>query len=112
MPTIAFAFDLDYTASNEVFQSLRESGSTVGEWEVIPLAYDFERVIVELLDSGRIDALAGSFMSDTWLESLGKPELPMVNLSWLSTIQSIPTVTVDDEAVGMHEARILLDRGW
>jgi LacI family transcriptional regulator len=112
MPTIAFAFDLDYTASNEVFQSLRESGLTLDGWEVVPLAYDFERVIVELLDSGRIDALAGSFMSDTWLESLGKPELPMVNLSWLSTIQSIPTVTVDDEAVGRHAARILLDRGW
>ncbi|MBT3470597.1 MAG: substrate-binding domain-containing protein [Opitutae bacterium] len=112
MPTIAFAFDLDYTASNEVFQSLRESASSLDGWEVVPLAYDFERVIVELLDYDRIDALAGSFMSDIWLKSLGKPKLPMVNLSWLSTIQSIPTVTVDDEAVGMHAARILLERGW
>ena len=94
MATIAFAFDLDYTVSNEVYQALRESGTSLDEWNVVPLAYDFERVIVELLDSGRIDALAGSFMSDLWLQSLGKRQLPMVNMSWLSTIQSVPTVTV------------------
>ena len=113
MPRIAFAFDLDFAYSNEVYHSLRASGPPlVDGWEVVPLAYDFETVAVELLDSGRIDALAGSFLSDSWLETLGREDLPMVNLSWLSTIQSVPTVTVDDVAVGRLAAENLLERGW
>ena len=113
MPTIAFAFDLDYAASNEVYHSLRASGPPMQEgWEVVPLAYDFETVVVELLESGRIDALAGSFLSDSWLQTFGERRLPMVNLSWLSTIQSVPTVTVDDVAVGRLAADNLLVRGW
>lgn len=113
MPTIAFAFDLDYAASNEVYHSLRESGPPLVEnWDVAPLSYDFETMLVELLQSGRVDALAGSFLSDSWLETLGRRKLPMVNLSWLSTIQSVPTVTVDDEALGRQAAETLQKGGW
>ena len=113
MNTIAFAFDLDYSASNEVYYSLRSNGSALfGDWELVPLAYDFETVVVDLFKSGRIDALAGSFISDSWLRSLGRKRIPMVNLSWLSNIQSVPTVTVDDVKVGQVAAENLFEQGW
>ena len=78
----------------------------------MPLAYDFETVVVDLFKSGRIDALAGSFISDSWLRSLGRKRIPMVNLSWLSSIQSVPTVTVDDVKVGQVAAENLFEQGW
>lgn len=108
-PNIAVAFDEDFRHSAEVYKGVSDYAQQHCDWNLIPLNYGFEHVLENLVKSSRIDGLIAGFISDAWLAHLPKTGVKMVNVSGLSEIVSIPTVTVDDEAIGHMAAAALLE---
>ena len=108
---IAVAFDLELNQATEIFQGITDYSHYQPSWNIIPINFQFEELLGELVASNEIDGVIGSFVSDTWLERLGKETPPTVNLSKLSRIESVTTVGVDDQKVGGFAAEALKTSG-
>ena len=109
---VAIAYDLDFRHAAAIFSGaadyVREAG--LG-WDLLPLNYGFETKLMELVKSGRLDGAIGAFVSDEWLTGLLLRDVAAVNLSNFSRIRSVPSVSVDDEALGRAAARHLRKQG-
>src|SRR5690606_9545016 len=61
--------------------------------------------------SGRLAGVIGTFVSDGWVEGLRQRKVAAVNLFNFSKIESIPSVSLDDHALGQTAATHLRAQG-
>jgi len=110
--TIAVLLDSDFGFGSQVLAGVQEVARQQVAWQVVPLLATQEDLLVELLRQRRVSGVIGPFLSDRWLAGLPDGCIPMVNVSGASDIRTIPSVLVDDVAVGGLAARHLIDNGW
>jgi len=108
---VAVLFDNDLDYATAVYQGVQEHISTATGWPVLPLASGSEAALGALLAAGRLRGIIGPFVSDKWIQSLGLPRVPMVNVGNLSDIKSVDAVTPDDREVGRMAARVFVEGG-
>ncbi len=110
--TIAVAFDLNFGQATEVFRGVSEHCAEDGaHWRLLPLSYGFEASLTELAGRGVVDGVIGTFVSDRWLDDFRASGLPAVNVFNFARIGSVPSVAVDDLAIGREAARHLREQG-
>lgn len=103
--TIGVLLDLDLDYGIGVLEGVREFARQQQAWRVLPLSQAQEALLARLIRSGEIQALAGTFISDPWIESRFPASLPLVNTSNLSRVTKVCSVVPDDAAVGRLVAR-------
>jgi len=108
-PNIAVAFDLNFQNATEIFEGISAYCRENQPWNLIPLNFGFEELLVDLATSRKIDGMIGSFVSDAWIRALGGPGLVIVNVSNISRIEAVTTVSVDEEAIGAIAATAFID---
>lgn len=109
---IAIAYDLNFREASEIFSGtsdfVRERGLN---WQLLPLNFGFEAKLMELARSGRLSGAIGTFVSDEWIHGLSSQKVAAINLFNFSNIVSVPTICLNDEAVGKRAAEHLLEQG-
>lgn len=110
--TIAVLMDTDFSLGVRVLTGVQEIARQQSAWQVVPLLATQEELLEELLRQNRLDGVIGPFLSDRWLAGLPGRRVPMVNVSGASDVRTVPSVVVDDAAVGRLAVRHLLDNGW
>lgn len=109
---VAVAFDLNFRQAAEIFQGISEHVNDARlDWRLLPLSFGFEQTVADLAASGRLAGVMGSFVSDRWIAGLRSRGIAAVNLFRLSDIRSIPTVCIDDSAMGRAAAAHLTKQG-
>lgn len=78
--------------------------------QILPLIHNQESVVEQLLRDGRLDAVIGAFISDTWLHRLSPKTCPLIDIARHSNITLAPSFTVDNVALGQQAARFLHQR--
>jgi len=109
---IAIAYDLNFRHAAELFIGASDYVRRQGlNWQLLPLNLGFEAKLMELAASGRLSGAIGTFVSDEWIKGLSSHQVAAVNLFNFSRIASVPTVRLDDEAIGSTAAEHLLEQG-
>lgn len=109
---IAIAYDLSFRHAAEIFSGAADYIHSRGlDWQLLPLNFGFEAKLMELADSGRLSGAIGTFVSDAWIQGLHACQVAAVNLFDFSKITSVPTIRLDDEAIGQTAVRHLLEQG-
>ena len=109
--TIAVLLDTDFEYGVGVLEGVRDFGRNRPAWRVLPVSHTQESLLTRLVRSGELQGLAGTFISDRWIESRFPDTLPMVNTSNLSHVARVSSVVPDDAAVGRLVARHFCDLG-
>lgn len=111
-PHIAIALDLPFRQAAEVFSGV---STFVQErrldWRLIPLNVGFETELIQLADSGKIDGVIGTFVSDPWVKDLLTRPLKAVNLFSFSPIESVPNVRINERGLGRQAFEHLRQQG-
>jgi DNA-binding LacI/PurR family transcriptional regulator len=111
--TIGVLLDEEFDYSIGVLEGIRDFARTRPDWRVLPLPQAAgEGLLTRLVRSGGLQALAGAFMSDRWIENRLPATLPLINTSNLSQVTRICSVTADDAAVGKLVADHFCELGW
>lgn len=111
--TVALLLDTDFAYGTRVLEGVLSFARRSLRWRVLPLHSTQEGLLAELARDRRIDGVIGSFVSDRWVQGLAAERpMPFVNVGSASEIRSVPSVVVDDRAVGRLAARHLRERGW
>ncbi|MFW6217663.1 MAG: substrate-binding domain-containing protein [Verrucomicrobiota bacterium] len=109
---VAVAFDLNFRHAAEIYTGVvdhvRENRL---DWQLVPLNFGFEAQLMDLARSGRLHGAIGTFVSDRWVAGLTELGITAVNLFHFSEIRSVPTVSVDDQAIGRLAAGHLRAQG-
>lgn len=109
---VAIAYDLNFRHAAEIFSGASAYVQQQGlNWQLVPLNFSFEAKLMELAASGRLSGAIGTFVSDEWIRGLSTHQVAAVNLFNFSRIKSVPTIRLDDEAIGHAAAKHLLDQG-
>lgn len=103
--TIGVLIDPDLEYGVGVLEGVREFCRRLPAWRVLPLTQVQEPLLARLVRSGEIQGLAGTVISDRWLENRFPASLPIVNTSNLSRVTKVSSVVPDDEAAGRLVAR-------
>jgi LacI family transcriptional regulator len=112
LPVVAILFESEIDSMVELYRGVQAYALTHGVWTAIPLSPGEEAVLVELVEHGNLVGLIGGFVSDRWIESHWTGRMPLVNIDNLSDISSVPSVVVDDKAVGALVARRFAEAGF
>ena len=103
--TVAIASDMDFRHAGEVYRGVVDYlASRRLDWRLVPVGHGFETTVAEMLREGVLGGMIGTFISDRWLESFLSEGVRAVNLSPLSDIRSVPTVSPDDRRIGREAA--------
>lgn len=106
---IAIAYDLNFRHAAEIFSAASEYVRSKGlNWQLLALNFGFEAKLMELAASGRLSGAIGTFVSDGWIQGLLSNHIAVVNLFNFSNINSVPTVSLNDEAIGRSAAEHLI----
>jgi len=109
---VAIAYDLDFRHAAEIFSGVSQQVKNRGlDWQLLPLNFAFEAKLMELAASGRLSGAIGTFVSDEWIRGLHIRQVAALNLFNFSRIESAPTISLDDEAIGRVAAQHLLEQG-
>ncbi|MFO8026075.1 MAG: helix-turn-helix domain-containing protein [Opitutales bacterium] len=109
---VAVAYDLNFRHAAEIFSAVSDYVHQRGlNWQLLPLNFGFEAKLMELAASRRLTAAIGTFVSDAWLDGLRAHRVAAVNLFNFSKIGSVPTICLDDAALGHTAAKHLLEQG-
>ena len=109
---IAIAYDLNFRHAAEIFSGASEYIAREGlNWRLLALNFGFEAKLMDLAASGRLSGAIGTFVSDPWIGGLRAHRVAVVNLFNFSRIETAPTISLDDEAVGRAAAAHLLEQG-
>lgn len=109
---VAIAYDLNFRHAAEIFSGVSHFIQKRGlNWQLLPLNFGFEAKLMELAASGRLSGAIGTFVSDEWIRGLHSHDVAAVNLFNFSKIESVPTICLDDEAIGRTAAEHLLEQG-
>ncbi|HKK19759.1 MAG TPA: substrate-binding domain-containing protein, partial [Opitutales bacterium] len=109
---IAVAYDLNFRHAAEIFSGASDYLQKQGlDWRLLPLNFGFEAKLMELAASGRLSGAIGTFVSDAWIRGLSAHQVAAVNLFHFSLIKTVPSIKLDDEAIGHVAAKHLLDQG-
>ncbi len=107
---IVVVSSLNLRHSSEIYRGVADYASDNRlDWPILPLGHDFETKATELHRAGAVRGIIGTFVSDRWLGDL--PGIHTVNLFGLSRIWSVPTVGIDDRALGAAAAAHLVEQG-
>lgn len=110
--TIAVAFDLNFRHAAEIFAGVADTVTQQAlNWQLVPLQFGFEKILMRLAESHQLSGAIGTFVSDSWVQSLRQHGVEAVNLFNFSRIESIPSVHIDDEQIGQRAAEHLLAQG-
>lgn len=109
--TICVLMDADFDYGVGVLEGVRDYARACPDWLVVPIPYAQEGLFTRLVRANEVQGVAGSFISDRWIESRIPAALPTVNTSNLSKIVSVCSVVPDDAAVGRWVARHFCDQG-
>jgi len=111
--TVAVLLDTDLTYGTRILEEVQQFARRRPNWRVLPLHSTQEHLLAELVTQGMLAGVIGSFVSDRWIEDLAAGSgLPIVNVGSVSEILSVPTVMVDNRAVGRLAAQHLAANGW
>jgi len=109
---IAVAFDLNQQQSAELFAGVSDYAREKDlDWQILPLSFGFEARLMELADSGKLDGVIGTFVSDAWVKTFVDAGIPAVNVFNFSDIVTIPSVSLDDYQIGIEAAAHLEQQG-
>ena len=109
---VAIAYDLSFRHAAEIFSGAADYIHREGlDWQLLPLNFGFEAKLMELAASGRLSGAIGTFVSDEWIRGLHTHQVAAVNLFNFSRIESVPTISLDDAAIGQKAAQHLLEQG-
>jgi LacI family transcriptional regulator len=103
--TIGVLLDPDLEYGVGVLEGVREYARNLPAWRVLPLGQAQEALLARLVRAGEVQGLAGTFVSDRWIQSRFPDFRPLVNTSNLSRVTSVCSVVPDDAAVGRRVAR-------
>ncbi|TVP80089.1 MAG: helix-turn-helix domain-containing protein [Puniceicoccaceae bacterium] len=105
---VAVAFDLNFRHAAEIFAGVTDYLAQAKlDWQLLPLNFGFEERLMQLAASGKLSGVIGSFVSDRWVAALRDYHVEAVNLFQFSEIRCIPSVSVDDFALGVEAGRHL-----
>ena len=112
-PNVAVTFGPEFQGDMKFFGGVADYTEAHTGWHLFPLQYGFENMLEDLLATRELDGIIGSFVSDAWIRAVAGdyPGLAMVNVGNISRIDSVCTVTVDNELVGQTAAEALLNSG-
>jgi DNA-binding LacI/PurR family transcriptional regulator len=109
---IAIAYDLDFRHAAEIFSGASDYAQKHGlDWRFLPLSFAFEAKLMELAASGSLRGAIGTFVSDEWIRGLRAHHVATVNLFNFSRIRTVPTISLDDAAIGRNAAKHLREQG-
>ncbi len=109
---VAIAFDLNFRHAAEIFSGASDYVAAADvDWRLVPLNFGFEEKLMHLAASGKLCGAIGTFVSDNWIARLQQHEVAAVNLFQFSHIKSIPSVSIDDFAMGNQAAAHLIAQG-
>ena len=109
---VAIAYDLSFRHAAAIFRGASDYVHTHAlDWQLLPLNFGFEAKLMELAASGRLSAAIGTFVSDEWIRGLHAHQVAAVNLFNFSRIETVPTICLDDAAIGRTAAQHLLEQG-
>ncbi len=107
--TIALLLDTDFEFGMRILDGVQSVARARPHWRLLPLHSTHEPLLEDLLRQGRLAGVIGALLSDRWVQGLPERRIPMINVSDLSILSSVPTVTTDNHAVGRLAAHHLLD---
>lgn len=109
---VAIAYDLSFRHAAEIFSGVADYvHAQCLNWQLLPLNFGFEAKLMELAASGRLSGAIGTFVSDEWIRGLHAHQVAAVNLFNFSKIETAPTISLDDAAIGRAAAQHLLEQG-
>lgn len=113
MPSsIAIAFDSNFRHAASIFRGVADYlNDHQLDWRLVPLQIGFEAKLFQLAQSRQLAGAIGTFVSDNWLNGLREHRVHAVNLFNFSKITAVPTVTINDLALGQLAAKHLLRQG-
>jgi LacI family transcriptional regulator len=100
LPVVAVLFETEFDSMVELYRGVQAYAASHGAWSAIPLNAGEESVLVELVEHGNLVGLIGGFVSDRWITTHWTGRMPLVNIDNLSTIESVPSVVLDDLKIG------------
>lgn len=109
---IAVLGDADFSFSMQVLEGVQAFADRAPGWRVVPLHCTQDDLLDDLLRRGRLSGVIGAFISERWVTGLPGAPVPLVNVSGLSDLMSLPSVIPDDMAVGQLAAAHFLEGGW
>jgi len=109
---IAVLGDADFSFSMQVLEGVQSFAERQPAWRVAPLHCTQDDLLDDLLRRGRLSGVIGAFVSERWVAGLPGAPVPLVNISGLSELISLPSVIPDDAAIGRMAAAHVLDGGW
>ncbi|MFP4166780.1 MAG: helix-turn-helix domain-containing protein [Opitutales bacterium] len=110
--TIAVASDLNFRHTGEIYRGIVDhSTGRALDWRLVPLHFGFEADVRKMIQEGVLDGIIGTFVSDRWLADLREKGVRAINLFRMSAIHTVPTVGVDDAAIGQAAALHLIRQG-
>lgn len=109
---VAVAFDLNFRHAAEIFSGVSDYVQTNKlDWQLLPLNFGFEAKLMTLADSGKLDGVIGTFVSDGWVSGLTEKGIEAVNLFQFSKIDSIQSISANDAKIGKQAAEHLKAQG-
>lgn len=109
---LAILLDPDFGFGSRIVEGIQQEAQKHHRWTVLPLASSQEPLLRSLMESGKIGGIIGAFLSDRWAQDFANiRSIPVVNVGDASEIRSIPSVLVDNLAVGRLAAHHLLETG-
>lgn len=109
---IAVAFDLNQQQSAELYHGISSFVRDHNlQWQLLPMGFGFESKLMDLARSGKLDGVIGTFVSDRWVQSLLQTGVTAVNVFNFSKIETVPSVSLDDDAIGSEAGRHLRNQG-
>lgn len=109
---VAVAFDLNFRHAAEIFSGVSDYvQANKLDWQLLPLNFGFEAKLMTLADSGKLDAVIGTFVSDGWVSVLTELGIDAINLFQFSNIKSIHSISPNDAIIGKQAAEHLKAQG-
>lgn len=109
---IAVLFDTQLNHATELFRGVSDVSRQGGRWNLIPIQYNQENLLQDLIQSGTVNGVIGGFVSDAWLNSFPSCKVCFINTANLSKIRSVPNIVSDDCETGRLAASHLLEKGF
>jgi len=109
---LVLLYEGGFTEVERLYRGLQSVVEERGEGRILALEMGEEDLLAELESRGTLLGIVGGFVSERWVEHWAGRGLCLVNTSRLSHIHSVPSVVVDNHAVGRLVARELVERGF
>lgn len=110
-PVVAVCLDAETAWAAEVYAGIRLASERRWHWRLVPFFAGFEGPLREAVTAGRVAGAIGTWMGEEWLREWLPDNFPLVNISTLSEIPSVPTVILDYREAGRRAAAHLVEQG-